>query len=292
MGMRRTHHHGMSSVCNRDIGDITPGAADQRIVLLARQRLTDTKFHRIRGLAFPMRGGSFGFAAALESVLQAAHHNIESGRENQPENRDADHAEHHRGAERLPEFSAGADRNRKRQHAEDEGERSHQDRAQPQARPLPPRPDSGPCPGLRVAWRIPRSGLRSSAARPISTMNPTCVRMLLSMPRKTTPVIEAIRHIGTIRMTASGSVRLSYCAASTRNTNTTASREGEHRGVAGLDLLVGQRRPFIGEAVGQRFGGELLHDLDRLPLRIARRRRAIEFGRRIDVVARHAVRVR
>ena len=30
-------------------------------------------------------------------------------------------------------------------------------------------------------------------------------------------------HIGTTRMTASGSAQLSYCAASTRNTNTTAS---------------------------------------------------------------------
>ena len=52
----------------------------------------------------------------------------------------------------------------------------------------------------------------------------------------------------------------------------------------------GERRPFIGEAVGQRLGRELLHDLDRLPLRIARRRRAIEFRRRIEVVARHAIR--
>ncbi len=61
------------------------------------------------------------------------------------------------------------------------------------------------------------------AARPISTTKPTWVRILLSCPRSTTPTIEATRHIGTIRMTASGSVRLSNCAASTRNTNTTAS---------------------------------------------------------------------
>ena len=33
---------------------------------------------------------------------------------------------------------------------------------------------------------------------------------------------EQSRHIGTTRMTASGSVQLSYWAASTRNTNTTA----------------------------------------------------------------------
>ena len=61
------------------------------------------------------------------------------------------------------------------------------------------------------------------AASPISTTKPTWVRMLLSCPRKMTPVMAATRHIGTIRITASGSVRLSYCAASTRNTNTTAS---------------------------------------------------------------------
>ena len=47
--------------------------------------------------------------------------------------------------------------------------------------------------------------------------------MLLSMPRRMMPVIEATRHIGTMRITASGMVRLSYWAASTRNTNTTAS---------------------------------------------------------------------
>src|SRR5580658_6028269 len=37
-----------------------------------------------------------------------------------------------------------------------------------------------------------------------------------------TPTVEHNRHIGTTRMTASGSDQLSYCAASTRNTSTTA----------------------------------------------------------------------
>ena len=59
------------------------------------------------------------------------------------------------------------------------------------------------------------------AASPISTMKPTWVRMLLSCPRSDTPTMEATRHMGTIRITASGNVRLSNCAASTRNTNTT-----------------------------------------------------------------------
>ena len=65
--------------------------------------------------------------------------------------------------------------------------------------------------------------------------------------------------------------------------------EGEHRGVAGAQLLERERRPFVGEAVRQRLRRELLHDLDRLALRIAGRRGAIELGRRIEVVARHAI---
>ena len=41
------------------------------------------------------------------------------------------------------------------------------------------------------------------------------------MPRSSRPLTAASRHIGTIRITASGSVQLSYCAASSRKTNTT-----------------------------------------------------------------------
>src|SRR5258705_73545 len=51
--------------------------------------------------------------------------------------------------------------------------------------------------------------------------------MLLSCPRRSTPVIEAMRRMGTMRITASGRGRLSYWAASTRNTNTTASTKAK-----------------------------------------------------------------
>ena len=36
-----------------------------------------------------------------------------------------------------------------------------------------------------------------------------------------TPMVAASRHIGTIKMTENGNVQLPYCAASTRNTNST-----------------------------------------------------------------------
>jgi hypothetical protein len=45
--------------------------------------------------------------------------------------------------------------------------------------------------------------------------------MLLSPPVSHTPSSADSRLIGTIRMIASGSVRLSYMAASTRNTSST-----------------------------------------------------------------------
>ena len=93
------------------------------------------------------------------------------------------------------------------------------------------RPDSRLCLAnstIRIAFLL---------ARPTSTTKPICVKMLMSeweawTPSRVasqsqwvnaTPVSEPRMHIGTTRMTASGSAQLSYCAASTRNTNTTAS---------------------------------------------------------------------
>ena len=61
------------------------------------------------------------------------------------------------------------------------------------------------------------------ADSPTSTIRPIWVKMLLSPPVSQTPVIAASRPIGTIMMIDSGRVRLSYSAASTRNTSRIAS---------------------------------------------------------------------
>ena len=66
--------------------------------------------------------------------------------------------------------------------------------------------------------------------------------------------------------------------------------EGEHGGIAGPDLLEGERRPFGGETLRQRFVRELVHDRDALSLRIARRGGAIHFGGGIEIVVRHTER--
>ncbi len=84
-----------------------------------------------------------------------------------------------------------------------------------------------------VAWRrdspssrrcLANSTIRIAflLARPTSTTKPIWVKMLMSCLAICTPMIALSRHIGTTRMIASGSDQLSYCAARTRNTMTTA----------------------------------------------------------------------
>ena len=56
-------------------------------------------------------------------------------------------------------------------------------------------------------------------ASPASTKSDICVKMLLSPPDSHTPMMAERKDIGTIRMTASGMVSDSYCAARTRKTS-------------------------------------------------------------------------
>ena len=89
-------------------------------------------------------------------------------------------------------------------------------------------------------------------ARPTSTMKPICVKMLMSMFAACTPKTEQSRHIGTTRMTASGSDQLSYWAASTRKTSTTASVKAYMAVFPVLQLQEGQFGPLAVHRGGQR----------------------------------------
>ena len=53
-------------------------------------------------------------------------------------------------------------------------------------------------------------------------MSPTTARAIRAIWAIATPAIEQSRHIGTTRITASGSDQFSYWAANTKNTSTTA----------------------------------------------------------------------
>ena len=114
-------------------------------------------------------------------------------------------------------------------HAQDEGEGGHQDRPQTGAGRFHRGVEPAHPLVLAPAWRTRRSGSRSwrpgrpaRRSRPAPGYRPPC-------PGSASPVTAASRHIGTIRITASGSVQLSYCAASSRKTKTTDSRRRSAR---------------------------------------------------------------
>jgi hypothetical protein len=69
-----------------------------------------------------------GGAAASRACSEG---DVEDRGEDQPEEGDADHAEEHRGAQRLAELPAGSRCGDQREHAQDEGEAGHQDRTKP-----------------------------------------------------------------------------------------------------------------------------------------------------------------
>ena len=67
-----------------------------------------------------------------------------------------------------------------RHDAEDEGERGHQDRPQPQPRRLQRRLEDATGPPGAAAWRTRRSRMAFLHARPTSTTRPICTKMLTS----------------------------------------------------------------------------------------------------------------
>src|SRR5215467_7819793 len=134
-------------------------------------------------------------------------------------------------------------------------------------------------------WRA-NSTIRMAflAARPTRTTKPICARMSMGMARASRPVIEASRHIGTIRTIASGSFQLSYCATRTRKTKRAAVPKTRRVGV--LESEVG---PLKSNALGKNLVGKLLHAIQCRASGDTRRRYPLHLGGRKKIVARHAV---
>ena len=125
-------------------------------------------------------------------------------------------------------------------------------------------------------------------ASPTSTTKPICVKMLMSIRARATPAIEHSRHIGTTRITASGSDQLSYWAASTRNTSTTASSEHVHRRVAGQVLQQGQLGPLdCAWLAASSLSARRFHQRHGLAGAGARGDVAVDRRGRVHVVAHH-----
>ena len=161
-----------------------------------------------------------------------------------------------------------------RHHAEDEGEGGHQDRPQPQSAGLDHGGDRSPRPSLfRLARELDdQDGVLGGEADQHD--EPDLGEDIVVHARVSdTPTRADSRLIGTIRMMASGSDQLSYCAASTRKTNSTDKREDDSGEIAGLPLLKGKLRPFEAHALRHDLAGQFLHLVERGGRRDARRRR-------------------
>ena len=65
------------------------------------------------------------------------------------------------------------------------------------------------CPASSACFANSTMRIAFLAARPTSTTSPISTRMLRSSPRRLTPIMAAKMHIGTMRITASGSSQLS-----------------------------------------------------------------------------------
>src|SRR6202451_3016743 len=109
------------------------GEPDRSYLLLLANPLTAGSgfFISLRRLDAPL-----ALTAPQPELRNPPRDHVKHRRKHQTECGHPDHTGEYRGAERLAQFGAGADRPDQRRDAEDEGERSHQDRAEPQPRRL------------------------------------------------------------------------------------------------------------------------------------------------------------
>ena len=215
---------GPNSAVERSVNDMTAGVARRRFRSVGRD---------LRGTGIPRVSVGLGVVRFLARiprrpwpgnrlVADPLDDVVEHRRQEDAEERDAEHAAEDRRAQRLPHLGAGA------------------------AETI-----SGTTPRMKAnevimigrnrSWQASR--VAASLVEPASRWalaNSTIKDRVLARqahqhdeadlgedvdvhPGEITPAIEQSRHIGTTRITARGSDQLSYCAARTRNTRITAS---------------------------------------------------------------------
>src|SRR3954462_10633069 len=122
------------------------------------------------------------------------------------------------------------------------------------------------------------------AAKPSSTTKPIWARMSIGNVRRLSPVVAASRHIGTISTIARGIFQLSYCAASTRNTNSAEAPKIAAVGMPFFDCWYARSVHSKVIPGGKIVLGELFDALERLSRRDPRSGLAHHFGGRIEII--------
>ena len=224
------------------------------------------------------RLGLGGCPPARDDAGEPARRHVEHGREDEAEEGDTDHAGEDRGPESPGALGAGPDGPHERHHAEDERERRHQDR--PQAQRGPPRGSRSRA-VTACAARLRELDDQDGVLRRKADQRdqPTLVDSF-GLPRSATPSMEAMRLMGTTRMTASGIDQLSTAqrARGTRS-NTEARNDPRARrphrfNRCPVHSIANPRRQLLAESFSSSIASPL-----RCPAR-----RPVQGDRRIAVV--------
>src|SRR5260221_5126343 len=213
---------------------------------------------------------------------------VEGRREDQSERRNTDHAGEDRGAERQPELGPSAGRPNQWHDTENEGERGHQDRPEPQPRGCNGGGPALTAPVLELLGELDDQDrmLRRETNQHNEADLGEDVVILSAQEHAGDRGNEAHGHDEDHRQRQGQTLILSGQNQKYENHR---QHEGKNRSIARPYLLEGERCPLIREAVGQRLGGELLHALDSLALRVPGGRCAVELSGGIEIVAGHAV---
>src|ERR1051326_1717242 len=96
------------------------------------RRIASSNVTRIAGAGGPCAPAIAAHTLNATPAAQALDDDIQPWNERKVQERRRDHAAGHRGADRVPRLAPGAAREDERHHAEDERERRHEDRPQPE----------------------------------------------------------------------------------------------------------------------------------------------------------------
>ena len=219
-----------------------------------------------------------------------AHGHVEHRREHEAEQRHADHAEQHGGAQRLAHLVSRPLGEGQRDHAEDEGEGGHQDGPQPRARRL--------LRGLPAVHAVQLLRLLGELHDQDGVLGRQPDQHDQAHLRKNVVVEPPQVHAQERRQDAHGNDqdhrhRQGHALVERRQQQKGENHrhdEGEAAGRAGGGLLVGDLRPLVAEARGKGLVGDPLHGRQRLAGGVAGRAVALNLGGGIEIVAQDAVR--
>src|SRR6267378_723278 len=173
---------------------------------------------------------------------------VEGRREDQSERRNTDHAGEDRGAKRLPELDSSAGRPNQWRDTENEGERGHQDWPQPQPRGFHSRGPAVTAPVLELLGELDDQDriLRRETDQHNEADLGEDVVILSAQEHAGDRGNEAHGHDEDHRQRQGQTLILSGQNQKYENHR---QHEGKNRTVARPNLLEGERRPLIGEAV-------------------------------------------